>query len=438
MHEPMGYAIQSRHLMTALHFKDIRLSFRNAYGNVEGPTGDLLIDDIARRQVPAGAPQVAFCQADAFGRVTGTAARVGWSMLEVTGLPQTWVDGCNSMDEVWVPSTFNVETFRPGGVRVPIRVMPLGVDIDYFHPGITGYRPSTRFTFLSVFEWGERKAPEVLLRAFAEEFKETEDVLLLLSVANRDPLVDIQQQIDDLGLETSAPIVVMPNAKITGHQMGSLLPVGRLLRAPQPGRGLGDARAGGDGVRPAHHRHPLERSRRLPPRRRRVPAGAGPPGAGRGPLPLLRRLRVGRPRRRPAAVADAHRVREPGRGSGQGTGGGGRGGVPLDVGARRREGAPPPARVAVTHGDQPPLASPACPACGDLATGASRAVPDHEYGIAYLATYVACAPAGRCGRTRCRRRRSWPRSTRPTTTPRPAKACSDGCATRPGSVAWPR
>ena len=92
-------------------------------------------------------------------------------MLEVTGLPQEWVDGCNSMDEVWVPASFNVETFRDSGVRVPIRVMPLGVDVDYFHPSITGFRPSDRFTFLSVFEWGERKAPEVLLRAFAEEFK---------------------------------------------------------------------------------------------------------------------------------------------------------------------------------------------------------------------------------------------------------------------------
>jgi GT2 family glycosyltransferase/glycosyltransferase involved in cell wall biosynthesis len=239
MHQPMGYAIQSRHLMTALHFKNIRLAFRNAYGDVDGPTGDLLIDDIAKRQVPSGAPQVAFCQADAFGRVTGAAARVGWSMLEVTGLPQTWVDGCNSMDEVWVPSTFNVETFRTSGVRVPIRVMPLGVDTDYFHPGITGYRPSTRFTFLSVFEWGERKAPEVLLRAFTEEFKDSEDVLLLLSVANRDPQVDIQQQIDALGLGTSAPIVVMPNARFTGPQMGSLYRSADCFVLPSRGEGWG-------------------------------------------------------------------------------------------------------------------------------------------------------------------------------------------------------
>lgn len=239
MHQPMGYAVQSRHLMTALHFMGIRLAFQNAYGDVEGPTGDLLLDDVCKRQSPAGAPQVAFCQADAFGRVKGSSARIGWSMLEVTGLPQTWVDGCNSMDEVWVPSSFNVETFRASGVTVPIRVMPLGVDVDYFHPGITGFRPSTRFTFLSVFEWGERKAPEVLMRAFAEEFKESEDVVLLLSVANRDPMVNIQEQIDALQLGRSAPIVVMPNARFTGPQMGSLYRSADCFVLPTRGEGWG-------------------------------------------------------------------------------------------------------------------------------------------------------------------------------------------------------
>ncbi len=35
-----------------------------------------------------------------------------------------------------------------------------------------------------------------------------------------------------------------------------------------------------------------------------------------------------------------------------------------------------------------------CPACGDLGTGPSRAVPDHEYGMDFVATYVACAGCG--------------------------------------------
>jgi glycosyltransferase involved in cell wall biosynthesis len=165
--------------------------------------------------------------------------KVGWTMLEVTGLPPAWVAGCNSMDEVWVPASFNVETFRNSGVTVPIRVMPLGVDVDYFHPDITGYRPSTRFTFLSVFEWGERKAPEVLLRAFAEEFKDSEDVLLLLSVFNRDPDVDVERQIADLELPPGAPVVVMLNPKFTAPQMGALYRSADCFVLPSRGEGWG-------------------------------------------------------------------------------------------------------------------------------------------------------------------------------------------------------
>jgi glycosyltransferase involved in cell wall biosynthesis len=143
------------------------------------------------------------------------------------------------MDEVWVPATFNVETFQNSGVKVPIRVMPLGVDVDYFHPGIRGFRPSERFTFLSVFEWGERKAPEVLLRAFAEEFKESEDVMLLLSVFNRDPSIDVEHEIAKLALPNCPPIAVMVNPEFADYQMGSLYRSADCFVLPTRGEGFG-------------------------------------------------------------------------------------------------------------------------------------------------------------------------------------------------------
>lgn len=238
VHQPLGYAVQSRKLMSAMHFAGLKLAYKNAYGERDGPLGDLLLDDLVKRRPSAEAPQVAFCQADAFGRVTGR-LRVGWTMLEVTGIPPAWVEGCNRMDEVWVPASFNVETFRDSGVTVPIQVMPLGVDIDYFNPQITGFRPSSRYTFLSVFEWGERKAPEVLLRAFADEFKESDDVLLLLSVFNRDPQVDVEREIALLDLPPSAPVVVLVNPRFEGYQMGSLYRSADCFVLPTRGEGWG-------------------------------------------------------------------------------------------------------------------------------------------------------------------------------------------------------
>ncbi|HEX8771807.1 MAG TPA: glycosyltransferase family 2 protein, partial [Acidimicrobiales bacterium] len=71
--QPLGYAAQSRKLMTALHFAGLRVAYRNAYGENEDSTDDLLLDDLVRRQPSPDVAQVALCQADAFGRVRGRA-----------------------------------------------------------------------------------------------------------------------------------------------------------------------------------------------------------------------------------------------------------------------------------------------------------------------------------------------------------------------------
>lgn len=238
VNKPMGYAVQSRLIMKAMHFAGLKVAYKNAYNQHDDDVGDFLIDDIMKRAVRSDVTQIALCQADAFFPVTGRHT-VGWTMLEVTGLPDQWVAGCNSMDEVWVPASFNVDTFRSSGVTVPIHVMPLGVDVNYFHPGITGYRPSSRFTFLSVFEWGERKAPEILLRAFCEEFTPADDVMLLLAVSNYDPQVDVEQQIAAMELPDSAPIVLMLNPEFSGYQMGSMYRSADAFVLPTRGEGWG-------------------------------------------------------------------------------------------------------------------------------------------------------------------------------------------------------
>ncbi|HHY47932.1 MAG TPA: glycosyltransferase family 4 protein [Firmicutes bacterium] len=110
---------------------------------------------------------------------------IGLTMLEVDRVPADWVARCNMMDEIWVPSSFNLETFSASGVkREIIRVMQLGVDVKKFSPaGAPLEVPGLRgFVFLSVFEWILRKGYDLLLPAFLAEFGPEEDVSLLLKV----------------------------------------------------------------------------------------------------------------------------------------------------------------------------------------------------------------------------------------------------------------
>lgn len=226
---PTGYATSSRNLVLALDQLDVDVRYRYLYGpGTPWPeqepecSTDYRINIIKGREFSNDLVQVVYGQADVFGRNTGR-YKIGFSMLEVTGIPDDWVAAANRMDEVWVPSEFNRQTFASSGVTVPIHVIPLGVDPDYFHPGIETHRVDGRFTFLSVYEWGERKAPEVLIRAFREEFAGVQDVALVLKISNKDGRVDVHGELSSLVAGPPDPaVVVLYNLEIPAYQMGSL------------------------------------------------------------------------------------------------------------------------------------------------------------------------------------------------------------------------
>jgi len=107
---------------------------------------------------------------------------IGRSMFETDSLPSNWVSSANMLDELWVPGEFNRQTFRDAGVRIPLHMIPGGIDSKMYRPGIAPLvLPGTRGTvFLSVFEWRMNKGWDVLLRAWADAFSPDEDVTLVL------------------------------------------------------------------------------------------------------------------------------------------------------------------------------------------------------------------------------------------------------------------
>jgi len=107
--------------------------------------------------------------------------RIMYTMLEVDKLPPYWVMTLNTMDEVWVPSTWGKEVFEKSGVKVPIKVIPAGVDLNLFNPYREPFVPRTEnFRFLSVGKWEKRKGQDLLIKAFCEEFKDNEKVELVI------------------------------------------------------------------------------------------------------------------------------------------------------------------------------------------------------------------------------------------------------------------
>lgn len=243
---PSGYAGSSRSLVESLDALGVSVRYKYVYGPgtvfpVPEPThSDSYIANMVRaREFDKAAVQVVYAQGDVFERNTGK-YKVGFTMLEVDGLPPEWVRQANLMDEVWVPSTFNERTFRDSGVRVPIRVVPLGVDPAYFSPQIRGRKAGNNFTFLSVFEWGERKAPDVLLRAFSDEFSATEPVRLLCKANNFDPGVSIRGEIEKLGLRRDGGrIMIAENQILQQYELAVLYRSADCFVLPTRGEGWG-------------------------------------------------------------------------------------------------------------------------------------------------------------------------------------------------------
>ncbi|HWB59249.1 MAG TPA: glycosyltransferase, partial [Chthoniobacteraceae bacterium] len=155
-------------------------------------------------------------------------------------IPADWAAAANRMDEVWVPSAFNRETFQRSGVTKPLHVVPLGINPDYFNTGINSYRLGEMFTFLSVFEWGERKAPEILLKAFNEEFKSSDDAVLICKISNSDGDIDIAAQVRNFNLKPGGGRVVFSlNEIIPTYQLGSLYRSADCFVLPTRGEGWG-------------------------------------------------------------------------------------------------------------------------------------------------------------------------------------------------------
>ena len=106
---------------------------------------------------------------------------IGYSMFECNRIPPTWIDGCNRVDFILVPTTNNIEGFRSSGVRkdIPIDIIPIGIDADIYNPekydsqfdfGRVDFGKDT-YKFLVINDNQSRKNNRMLIKAIGEEFE---------------------------------------------------------------------------------------------------------------------------------------------------------------------------------------------------------------------------------------------------------------------------
>lgn len=189
------------------------------------------------------------CSPPDFDLKTQARIRIGRATFETDRLPEGWRPRCLEMDEIWVSSRFNADVFEASGIPASrIRILPIGIDAGTFRPGVKPMPlPHARgFRFLSVFDWHDRKAPELLIEAFLREFRHEDDVSLILKVSqNVDRSFSIEDRLfyfieRELGLKLEEiPPILLLRGKLSEPEMASLYAAAHCFVLPSRGEGWG-------------------------------------------------------------------------------------------------------------------------------------------------------------------------------------------------------
>ncbi len=109
--------------------------------------------------------------------------RVLYTTIESYTLQDQFISACENYNEIWLTSEWSASILRKYMPDKPIYTVVTGTDPDlYTEEGDRfDFKPNVKdFLFISVFGWNYRKGPDVLCRAYFDEFSNDDNVSLLI------------------------------------------------------------------------------------------------------------------------------------------------------------------------------------------------------------------------------------------------------------------
>lgn len=242
----LAFALYRRHLDVSLMGIDVGVGqFIESYVDVPPfPLG--LVDNTAPVGIAIGYPEKGYMW------LRGHKHRILMTVCESDAIPNAWVEPCNRVSMVVVPSHFCKEVFQRCGVRVPVEVVPHGVSSEFclqtaveygdttaFHmldvtPADLGIGPSLKPRLLHVTGaagYPARKGtPQVLIAA-----KQLEDVFDLTLLTSAPPIGAIKE----LGFKIQNTPLIKTFASLTDKELANLYYSHDAILQPSRGEGFG-------------------------------------------------------------------------------------------------------------------------------------------------------------------------------------------------------
>jgi glycosyltransferase involved in cell wall biosynthesis len=249
---PSGYANVNRHLVIALVKLGVKVNLINQ------KTFDVLtikdfitdqkeiLDNCLCNKINLVYPVVYYTTPHNWNqlKIEGSKYDIVGSMFEVDRIPKEWVEVSQKVKEFWIPSIFNLETYYHSGVDISkLHVMPLGVDTEFYNPVTPDViiKNKRKFSFILLSQWTYRKGFDTLIAAFIEEFKQEEDVCLIIKTYQG----DYSERCNDIvrkdvksyvGNNRHAPILLY-FGQITPEEIRAFYNVGDCFVMPTRGEG---------------------------------------------------------------------------------------------------------------------------------------------------------------------------------------------------------
>jgi glycosyltransferase involved in cell wall biosynthesis/tetratricopeptide (TPR) repeat protein len=164
---------------------------------------------------------------------------------EFGALPEDWVRRARDVDEFWVPSNFVRNCYIESGVPAKkVFVVPNGVNAEKFHPQVLPMKLATQKKFKFLFVGGTigRKGPDLLLQAYLQNFKKTDDVCLVIKDFGGKSIYagqTFESQIRAAQSFPNAPEILYLNEELPPDALPGLYTACDCLVLPYRGEGFG-------------------------------------------------------------------------------------------------------------------------------------------------------------------------------------------------------
>jgi glycosyltransferase involved in cell wall biosynthesis len=172
------------------------------------------------------------------------------TVWETTKIPRNWFPNINRFDAVCVPSLHNKRALINSGVKIPIFIVPHGVNPNRFTPcnkKLSLKNTAGKFVFVSVFGFQHRKNPETLLRAYWEEFSPKDKVVLVIKTSGyarhetqkwiRNRILGYRKRLG-FHAKNTAPVILL-SRYVHNRQLTGLYRLGHAFVLPTRGEGVG-------------------------------------------------------------------------------------------------------------------------------------------------------------------------------------------------------